>query len=319
MKKFTLSVTNPCHENWDQMTPDQRGRFCASCQKTVVDFTAMSDRQIADYFNRSTVSTCGRFYRDQLEREVTVPKKEQPWLRYFFRITWPAFLFVLKSCGQKEKLTGKAFAEERKAEKPFFTMGVTLPQITPVDTAKMTTKKKENSVCSTVVGDIEKRPVIEIGEAVIEKDTSLVDRAANEKPERDTLLGDTTVVANHSPDELRNVVLGGFSVARRVNPKTEVPLMPAQTVDTTQETFQVVVFPNPVQNGRQLTVTSKQNIDGNYQVYSMAGQLVKTGRVVLTEQQTFSIPVQNWPAGTYILRVASTDGVKLFTQKIIVQ
>lgn len=319
MKKFTLSVTKPCHEDWEQMTPDQRGRFCASCQKSVVDFTAMSDRQVADYFKKSSVSTCGRFYRDQLDREIIVPKKGLPWLRYFFQFTWPAFLLLLKSCGQKDKITSKAVVEERKAERPFFTMGVALPQITPVDTAKVISKKPENRECSTVVGDIEMQPSFTVGEVVVDKDASLVDRTINEKPERDTLLGDTAAVANYSPDELRNIVLGGFSVARRVTTKTEVPLMPAQTVDATQKTFQVVVFPNPVQNGRQLTVTSKQNIDGNYQVYSMAGQLVKTGRVVIVEQHTFSIPVQNWPAGTYILRVASTDGAKLFTQKIMVQ
>jgi hypothetical protein len=34
-------ISNPCHEDWSKMTPDDRGRHCAACAKTVVDVTAM--------------------------------------------------------------------------------------------------------------------------------------------------------------------------------------------------------------------------------------------------------------------------------------
>lgn len=319
MKKFTLSVTSPCHENWEQMTPDQRGRFCASCQKIVVDFTAMSDRQVADYFKKSAVSTCGRFYRDQLNREMVIPKKGLPWLRYFFQFTWPALLLFLKACGQKEKVTGKTLIEERKTAWPVLTMGVAVQQITPVDTVKLTNAKKERSVCSTVVGDVEIQPSIPIGEIVVDKDTSLMEQVTGEKPDSDSLLGDTTVVADPFPNELRSVVLGGFSVVRRGVRQKEVPLMPAQRTAEEQKSLRVLVFPNPVQSGQQLTVASKQNIDGHYQVFSMEGLLMKTDRLLLTDQQTVSIFVQNWPAATYILRVVSNDGTQTFTQKIIVQ
>ena len=37
-----LRIASPCHESWDGMTPDGRGRHCASCAKTVVDVTAMT-------------------------------------------------------------------------------------------------------------------------------------------------------------------------------------------------------------------------------------------------------------------------------------
>lgn len=319
MKKFTLSVTSPCHENWEQMTPDQRGRFCASCQKIVVDFTAMSDRQVADYFKNSAVSTCGRFYRDQLNREMVIPKKQLPWLRYFFQCTWPALLLFLKACGQKEKVTGNALIEERKTAMPILTMGFALQQITPVDTVKQTNTKMEKSMCSTVVGDVEIQPSLTIGEIVVDKDTSLMEQVTRERPGRDSLLGDTTVVADPFPNELRSVVLGGFSVVRNVVCQKEVPLVPAQRTTEEQKSLQVLVFPNPVQKGQQLTVASKQNIDGHYQVLSMDGQLMKTGRLLRTEQQTVSIPVQNWPAATYILRVVANDGTQTFTQKIIVQ
>jgi len=30
-KKFQLQIREPCHEDWDKMTPVDKGRFCDSC------------------------------------------------------------------------------------------------------------------------------------------------------------------------------------------------------------------------------------------------------------------------------------------------
>ena len=94
-KKLQLSIPTPCHEDWDDMTPVQqarpddpfgRGKFCGSCQKQVVDFSNMSDRQVAEFFKKpSTGSVCGRFMTDQLDRSIEIPKKRIPWLKYFFQ------------------------------------------------------------------------------------------------------------------------------------------------------------------------------------------------------------------------------------------
>ena len=96
-KKIQLQIPDPCHENWAEMTSIERGRFCNSCQKKVVDFTNMSDREIAIFFNKpSTGSVCGRFMQDQLDRDIEIPRKRIPWVKYFFQLALPAFL---ASCG----------------------------------------------------------------------------------------------------------------------------------------------------------------------------------------------------------------------------
>ena len=42
MQVTDINIPEPCAEDWDQMTPGERGRFCASCQKTVHDLSAMT-------------------------------------------------------------------------------------------------------------------------------------------------------------------------------------------------------------------------------------------------------------------------------------
>lgn len=54
-----ISIPTPCHENWQNMDEVQQGRFCHSCAKTVVDFSAMTDQQVIDYLS-NTQNVCGR-------------------------------------------------------------------------------------------------------------------------------------------------------------------------------------------------------------------------------------------------------------------
>jgi hypothetical protein len=97
-KQLQLTVPTPCHEDWDAMTTVDKGKFCGSCQKQVVDFSNMSDRQVAEFFKKpSTSSVCGRFMNDQLDRAIEISKKRIPWVKYFFQFALPAFLLSIKS------------------------------------------------------------------------------------------------------------------------------------------------------------------------------------------------------------------------------
>jgi len=100
-KKLQLQIPEPCHEDWDKMAPGDKGRFCDSCQKTVHDFTGMSDAQLIAFFKKtSTGSLCGRFLEQQLNRNIEMPRKRITWLKYFFQFTIPIFLTGLKAHSQ---------------------------------------------------------------------------------------------------------------------------------------------------------------------------------------------------------------------------
>lgn len=71
MKNYKITIPKPCHEDWTQMTPNDKGRFCGSCTKTVVDFTKKSANEIQSYFKENQGGrVCGHFKRIQLDSIV---------------------------------------------------------------------------------------------------------------------------------------------------------------------------------------------------------------------------------------------------------
>jgi hypothetical protein len=120
-KKLHLQIPTPCHENWENMTQVDKGRFCTSCEKNVIDFSNMSDREIAMFFKKSpTGSVCGRFIEDQLDRDIEIPRKRIPWVKYFFQFLLPGFLLSTKATAQgKRKIVEKNFITNKLSTPPF--------------------------------------------------------------------------------------------------------------------------------------------------------------------------------------------------------
>lgn len=65
-----ITIPKPCQEKWSEMLPTANGRFCAVCQKNVVDFTQKSEKEILLYFLQNP-TTCGRFKQIQVNRDYT--------------------------------------------------------------------------------------------------------------------------------------------------------------------------------------------------------------------------------------------------------
>ncbi len=94
MSKATshIAIKKPCSENWETMTPNEKGKHCFSCQKTVVDFTTMTDSQIIHYFQNYQGKTCGRFLETQLNRPILPPvllKNQTRWAWLFSVLLLP--------------------------------------------------------------------------------------------------------------------------------------------------------------------------------------------------------------------------------------
>jgi hypothetical protein len=60
-----IHIPEPCHQQWQQMTPTANGRHCEQCCKTVVDFTKMSNNEIINHLSINR-HVCGRIGEQQV-------------------------------------------------------------------------------------------------------------------------------------------------------------------------------------------------------------------------------------------------------------
>ncbi len=68
---YSFKIPEPCNEDWNTMSPSAKGRFCSSCEKTVIDFTGMSRLEIGAYLKEHISSgVCGHIKKSQLDQIV---------------------------------------------------------------------------------------------------------------------------------------------------------------------------------------------------------------------------------------------------------
>ena len=93
-----LSIKNPCSENFNDFNKTEKGGFCTSCKKEVIDFRTASDSQILDYFKNNEQKTCGSFNQNQLKK-YTEPRTQPQLNRFYFM---SALLFSVFSLSRED-------------------------------------------------------------------------------------------------------------------------------------------------------------------------------------------------------------------------
>ncbi|WP_111591486.1 carboxypeptidase-like regulatory domain-containing protein [Chitinophaga dinghuensis] len=99
-RTITISIPEPCHEQWERMESRCGGNYCKQCQKTVMDFTALTDQELLDKLSDSPENICGRFDSSQVNRIITEKSKSRrPLLPAFAMSSFLSLVFpdVLKA------------------------------------------------------------------------------------------------------------------------------------------------------------------------------------------------------------------------------
>lgn len=102
LKKPRIHIPKPCPASWQEMTPNASGKHCASCDKTVVDFTCMSDEEIKSFFmSKKEEKVCGHFLTSQVAPTYTNWQQHLIYAhayvdrKFSFPLTRPAVLLVI--------------------------------------------------------------------------------------------------------------------------------------------------------------------------------------------------------------------------------
>ena len=103
---FSIQIPEPCHENWAEMKPSEQGRFCQNCQKIVVDFSKMSDRDLTQWFAaRAGERVCGRVNPKQLNRSFSCVTQSKSTFYQRTAILVSGLFFATSAYGQDYKPT----------------------------------------------------------------------------------------------------------------------------------------------------------------------------------------------------------------------
>ncbi|MCW3072982.1 MAG: hypothetical protein JWP69_51 [Flaviaesturariibacter sp.] len=306
-KKLKLSIPEPCHEEWEGMSPSAQGRFCGSCQKEVIDFSTMSTAQILAFFKQPKGAVCGRFDREQLAEDLVIPTKRIPWLRYFFQFTFPAFLLSCKSGWQ----TGKVVPKE---ETFYTTTGVMVvdfkedPIVKENTVAAMGTPAilAIDSAVSTLQGDVE---------IITNMDTTIAEAQS------DTITLPEVVVTSGATITCRRFLSGDIAYSQPRTISDTIKTIVATVADTFN-TKQFKLFPNPASHGSVVKVDWNGGKAGTYQMQliNMAGQVLTDQMIVIDKSNSiFPVDLPPLSPGTYLLGFASPQSKKLLSQKLLIR
>lgn len=90
MQKIIL--TNPCQVSAEKLSPVNGGYWCSDCQKSVIDYSNMSDAEMLNYISKHGLG-CGQFRDDQLERELIPTRAKKKLNIFYYLLILAAFLF----------------------------------------------------------------------------------------------------------------------------------------------------------------------------------------------------------------------------------
>lgn len=158
-KPIQISIPSPCHEDWQRMTPVDKGRFCDSCQTKVYDFIGSSDREIVSVLAGNKV-VCGRLSVNQMNRDLVVPKeKSKLWIA-----TSAAIMSFVVLQGEKIYAQTPVATEQHESDNPQtkcevlpqralgLVVGVVSDEVGPLPGATIIIKGKEVSIQSDLEG-----------------------------------------------------------------------------------------------------------------------------------------------------------------------
>ncbi len=162
--RYKITIPTPCHEDWNTMTATEKGAFCGSCSKEVVDFTASSKTELAQKIAKGA-KLCGRFTPEQLNVPLPSVSRNQ-FRRSAFLLGFTSVLVLANPVMAQEKperkprvevprtdvLLGR-IATPQVAEETTFIKGKVLEMNHPVSGAHIVVKDTDIKVVTDEQGN----------------------------------------------------------------------------------------------------------------------------------------------------------------------
>lgn len=323
---FQITIPQPCHENWASMTPETQGRFCAACQKCVVDLTAKAPAEIADIYQQHSGNVCGRVRSEQLSRPASKASL-QAVAAQAIPATWNRlrrFAFAL--------LLAFGFVQGVKAQ--------STP--TPIKMGKIHVVETPTRLINGTVFDAEGETAEQATVRLVRADGSIAAQATTDRRGRYTLSGkwrgdfslSATVDGEETPrtslrfdnydsrdtwqrqEDLGLLQHGSFHMGEiMVEPilpadpalATAPALVTGQKEALAESQFTFTAFPNPATDHLLLTASVASREAARVQVFDETGRQLEDRNWQVFEGPAHIINLDHHAAGVYFLRVSTSE------------
>lgn len=290
-----VRIDKPCTENWNEMTPTERGAFCQKCCKQVLDFTNQTNHQIQSALRNSNGGeVCAKITTDQLS---SLNWEFEQWqssaTMNVQRMSFYALLFVfglsLVSCSNQED------------EQRVMTLQRSVSKVL---------KAEKKSVQKTA--RVQPRRIIS---EVIEPKTEIIEETitALEKPiekAEPTITKDDLVITTNR--EAGVVMMGAMVMIPQYIEHLEEGV-PEDSYDENgalvPKEFDALAYPNPTRDASTIKFEVPTETEAVIQVFSMNGNLIYSFDRNLYRHGTheLTLNLMDQAPGMYLVKIMSEE------------
>lgn len=330
IKTLRLSIPEPCHEDWNEMTPTLQGRYCQACEKEVTDFSQMTDAQIVQVIEKGKGNHCGRFRFDQLDRDMSQSVSQyvlSPWAKA--GILAASVLLAVPGMSQQTRLSTKPAAQVTlvTSEKP-------TNRKVPIVKGIVMDKRGEPLIGASVllvgtstgtITDLEGKFTLHVEQQLpalaltfsyvgYERQTIKVRNKRRKfikvKLEEGVNLPEVVVTSNVS--RYLGGWVGGYGV--HIIDKTEKRIKEWENAPISD----VKIFPNPFVSNIKLIFGDVKEGEYSLRIFSNNGQVLHQRKTQLSAFQEMELDLANLnlPAASYWLHITNGKG-KVFKQQLM--
>ncbi len=297
---YIIRIPEPCHEDWNKMQPDDKGKFCGSCSKSVFDFSNKTDNEIKDILMaHKGEHVCGHFKKSQVNRplNISINLADLP----------------------KNVSIAKAFAIAL-----FLSFGTMLFSCTTLDGKKIDTIEMVNTITNE---NLPPDTLMELGKVAVSGNVKCTEETVDGGLKFEEVIVEQPPVINNPPDSLffTEPIMGIMVIDPELldTVVTEpVPAIPKNTIEEVinKKQSEFIVYPNPTTGEFVIKYEILKRADVRIDISDLKGALLKTVvNVPVQFEGKYNIPVNlNYlPNGMYIVDL-NNDG-KRSTQKIVIE
>lgn len=338
-KALTLTIPEPCGENFNEMIPVKGGKFCGACDKTIVDFRTMSDGQILNFYEKNNGKICGVFNEMQLNKAMPFPIEVKP------NRNWKAVAALTAGLMFSGGVFGQTLTP-KTGDLPIIEQSV-VNEETVSESTQTPTKILKGRVVDgeevliganiiiegTTIGtstDIDGLFELPIPSDLKELEVTVTYTGF----EPQTLLFNAQYpvpnhpidisLASHDMGMIMGVIIMKAAPVCEVAPVTEEEIIPEISPDVftkkgTSEDKQMTIFPNPFIEDVRVQYDFEETGDYLFHLYDSNGRLLfaKTFSLLKGEQTVeLDMATQHLVNGVYILQISDRQDRILATKKV---